>query len=88
MPDPASEPTTPPDPQAVYQALQQVTDPELHRDLVTLGRVRHVHIEPDGRAQIGIRLDALTGPIRAMIKEDIEAALAGVPGVRATPCRM
>jgi len=56
-------------------------DPELHRDLVTLGRVRHAEISSDGKAQIGIRLDTLTGPIRARLKQDIEEALAKVPGI-------
>lgn len=67
--------------EAVYAALQTVTDPELHRDLVTLGRVRHVEITEKGVAQIGIRLESLTGPIRQRLTQDIEDALAGVPGV-------
>ncbi|MEM6260447.1 MAG: Mrp/NBP35 family ATP-binding protein [Planctomycetota bacterium] len=64
---------------AIYTALQGVNDPELHRDLVTLGRIRHVEVSERGVAQIGIRLESLTGPIRQRLKEDIETALAGVP---------
>jgi len=79
MPDP-QEPSKI-TPETVYTALQGVSDPELHRDLVTLGRVRHVEITPDGTAQVGIRLDSLTGPIRARLKEDIEHALANLPGL-------
>ena len=70
-----------PTPDAVYAALQGVNDPDLHRDLVTLGRVRHVEITSEGKAQIGIRLESLTGPIRQRLKEDIEEALARVPGI-------
>ncbi|MEM9348548.1 MAG: Mrp/NBP35 family ATP-binding protein [Planctomycetota bacterium] len=66
---------------AIYTALQGVNDPELHRDLVTLGRIRHVEISQQGVAQIGIRLESLTGPIRQRLKEDIETALASVPGL-------
>ncbi len=71
----------PPTADALFAALQRVNDPELHRDLVSLGRVRHAEITPAGVAQIGIRLDTLTGPIRSRIKQDIENALANLPGL-------
>ena len=77
MSDDAKQPTS----DAIYAALQRVNDPELHRDLVTLGRVRHVDISPDGTAHIGIRVESLTGPIRQRLKQDIEEALADVPGL-------
>ncbi|MGB1124073.1 MAG: Mrp/NBP35 family ATP-binding protein [Phycisphaeraceae bacterium] len=72
-----------PTPETVYAALQRVNDPELHRDLVTLGRVRHVEISPEGTVQVGIRLESLTGPIRQRIKQDIEQTLADLPGLTA-----
>lgn len=75
------KPALPPSTEDIYAALQSVNDPELHRDLVTLGRVRHVEITPEGKARVGIRLDTLTGPIRTRIKEDIEHAMAGVTGL-------
>ena len=80
---PPNDPSNPPQPSAdaIYAALQSVNDPELHRDLVTLGRVRHVELTPDGKARIGIRLDSLTGPIRNRVRQDIEQALAIVPGL-------
>ncbi len=77
MPDPATNPPS----DAVYAALQTVNDPELHRDLVTLGRVRHVEIMPAGVAQVGIRLESLTGPIRNRLRDDITEALMRVPGI-------
>ena len=67
---------------AIYAALQGVNDPELHRDLVTLGRVRHVDISEQGVAHIGIRLESLTGPIRQRLKQDIEEATAAVPAIK------
>jgi ATP-binding protein involved in chromosome partitioning len=72
-----------PTPETVYAALQRVNDPELHRDLVTLGRVRHVEISSEGTVQVGIRLESLTGPIRQRIKQDIEQALADLSGLTA-----
>lgn len=77
MPENQSKPT----PDAIYAALQGVNDPELHRDLVTLGRVRHVEIAENGSAHIGIRLESLTGPIRQRLKQDIEDALVPVPNL-------
>ncbi|MGB0768544.1 MAG: Mrp/NBP35 family ATP-binding protein [Phycisphaeraceae bacterium] len=79
MPEQAKHPDTVID--AVYTALQTVNDPELHRDLVTLGRVRHVEIDGQGVARIGVRLETLTGPIRQRLKQDIEHALESVAGV-------
>jgi len=74
-------PTDQPDTDAIYAALQSVNDPELHRDLVTLGRVRHVEVTEQGVAHIGIRLESLTGPIRQRLKQDIEDAMASVPSL-------
>jgi ATP-binding protein involved in chromosome partitioning len=81
MPEPSPEHPPMPTTEAVYAALQAVTDPELHRDLVTLGRVRHVELTADGIARVGIRLDSLTGPIRGRVKQDVEDALGKVPGI-------
>jgi len=51
MTDPSPDHPPMPTTDAVYAALQAVNDPELHRDLVTLGRVRHVELTPDGTAR-------------------------------------
>ncbi|MFI4859422.1 MAG: Mrp/NBP35 family ATP-binding protein [Phycisphaerales bacterium JB063] len=65
----------------VLAALQRVNDPELHRDLISLNRLSHLDIGEDGRVQIGIRLDALNSPIKRRLREDIEQAVGGIPGV-------
>ena len=71
-----------PDEDAVLTALRGVTDPELHRDIVSLGMVRELSV--DG-GHVGFRLVLTTPacPMRDQIDTDVRAALERVPGVDA-----
>ena len=64
----------------VLGALRTVKDPELHKDIVTLGMVKHA--EPRGDT-VHVRLD-LTTPNRDAIERDVRAALAriGAPNLQ------
>lgn len=72
----------PPTRNDLFAALQGVNDPELHRDLVTLGRVQHVEID-GGKVTVGIKLEALNSPVKTRLREDIQDQLGRVPGVEA-----
>lgn len=69
-----------PDRQAVLNALQQVTDPELHRDIVSLNMVRDLTVE-GGRVAFELVLTTPACPLRETIDRDVRAALATVTGV-------
>jgi len=60
----------------VYDALRQVRDPELGRDIVTLEMVKQVTIEPD-RIALSIDLTTPACPLKDDIERDIRSALAG-----------
>jgi len=67
---------------AVMDALRGVIDPELHKDLVTLGMVQNVQVS-DGAVSLGVTLTTYGSPLKGTIEKDIRAALAKVPGVTA-----
>ena len=49
--------------QEVLDALRVVQDPDLHRDIVSLGFVQNMHIEPTGAVAFNINLT--TPPARS-----------------------
>ena len=69
-----------PDREAVLSALGAVQDPELHRDIVSLGMVRELAVE-GGRVSFELVLTTPACPLRETIDRDVRAALAGVPGI-------
>jgi len=62
--------------QAVMAALRTVNDPELHRDIVSLGMVRDLRIE-DGIAHFTIVLTTPACPLKDVFIRDCRRALVG-----------
>ena len=71
-----------PDEDVVLTALRGVTDPELHRDIVSLGMVRELSID-GGHVGFTLVLTTPACPLRDQIDADVRAALERVPGVEA-----
>jgi ATP-binding protein involved in chromosome partitioning len=70
----------------VLDALRTVQDPDLHKDIVTLGFVKDVRIE-GGSVDFTIELTTPACPVRDEMKAEAErkvAALSGVGAARAT----
>jgi metal-sulfur cluster biosynthetic enzyme len=68
---------------AVWTALDRVDDPELPLSIVELGLVRRLDIV-DGAVTVGLTYTSLACPCLEMIREDVDAAVRTVPGVRST----
>jgi len=66
---------------AVLQALRTVLDPDLGRDIVTLGFVKDVGVQ-DGLVRVQIELTTPACPVRDMLKSSAEEAVRSLPGVR------
>lgn len=64
----------------VRDALKSVLDPDLHRDIVSLGFVKHVGID-GGAVALRIELTTPACPVKDQLKAQAEAAVARVPGV-------
>ena len=64
----------------IKQALTQVIDPELGKNIVELGMVRDVQIS-DGNVIITLALTILACPLREQLKSQAQEAVAALPGV-------
>ena len=65
----------------VLTALRTVQDPDLHRDLVTLGMIEDLVVE-DGEVAFTLVLTTAACPLRGQIESDVRRAVMAVPGVR------
>ena len=65
----------------ILEALGRVQDPELNRDLVTLGMIKHVTID-GSRVRLGIELTTPACPLKDTIRRDVERELGKLDGVR------
>ena len=65
----------------VLEALSQVQEPELHRDLVTLKMIQDLQIKTD-MVSFKIILTTPACPLRARIESEARAAVMTIPGVK------
>ncbi|MGH9147529.1 MAG: Mrp/NBP35 family ATP-binding protein [Vicinamibacterales bacterium] len=64
----------------VLEALRTVTDPDLHRDIVTLGFVKNLKIDR-GNVSFTVELTTPACPVKDQMRDQARAAVAGLPGV-------
>jgi ATP-binding protein involved in chromosome partitioning len=64
----------------ILDALRGVQDPELHRDIVSLGMVKNLAVD-HGQVTFTVELTTPACPLRETIEHDCKQALAQVPGV-------
>src|SRR5436305_12765410 len=67
-------------PEAVLHALREVNDPDLHRDIVSLGFVKDVHIE-GGSVSFKVELTTPACPVKDLLKQQCEEAVVSMDGV-------
>ena len=72
---------------AVLDALKVVTDPDLGRDIVSLGFVKNVAIT-DGRVSFAIELTTPACPVKDQMRDQAQAAVSSLPGVTAVDVEM
>ncbi|GMV40706.1 MAG: iron-sulfur cluster carrier protein [Myxococcales bacterium] len=73
--------------QSIIEALRTVIDPDLRRDLVSLGMIHDLAVD-GGRVSVRVELTTPACPLKAQIQADVERALRGVPGVTETAVSM
>jgi ATP-binding protein involved in chromosome partitioning len=64
----------------VIDALRTVQDPELHRDIVSLGMVKNLAVG-EGKVRFTVELTTPACPLRETIETDCKKALAAVGGI-------
>ncbi len=71
----------------VRDALSKVNDPELNRDLVSLGMVQDIQVKDDSVA-VTVELTTPACPLKGKIQEDCRAALESLNGVKAVEVKI
>ncbi len=72
-----------PSPADVTSVLRGVVDPELGADIVELGMVQQVDVDPEGRAAIRVALTIAACPMRDQIESDVIRKVMAMPGITA-----
>ena len=73
---------------AVLDALKSVQDPDLRRDIVSLGFVKRLQIDGAGRVRFVIELTTPACPVKDQMKEQARAAVAALDGVTGVEIEM
>ncbi len=76
-----------PDPSVVLEALKAVHDPDLHRDIVSLGFVKDLAVN-GGRVSFSIELTTPACPVKDQMRDQARAAVLQVPGVSQVDIQM
>lgn len=64
----------------VLEALKSVQDPDLHRDIVSLGFVKDIAID-GGRVTFTVELTTPACPVKDQLQEQCRVVVGGLPGV-------
>jgi len=72
---------------AVLDALRAVKDPDLHKDIVTLGFVKNLKID-DARVAFTIELTTPACPVKDLMRDQARAAVSALGGVAAVEIEM
>lgn len=65
----------------VLEALKKVQDPEIHKDIVSLGMVQDLEVK-DGVVSLTVVLTTPACPLKKQIEDDVTAAVKKVSGVK------
>ncbi len=65
----------------VLDALRAVRDPELQRDVVSLGMIQDLKVDGDGVVSFTFNLTTPACPLRAELEANVNSALRALPGV-------
>jgi ATP-binding protein involved in chromosome partitioning len=76
-----------PDRDAVLNALRVVIDPDIRKDIVTLGFVKNLAIE-HGRVSFTIELTTPACPVKDQLRDQAVAAVRALPGVATVDAQM
>src|SRR3954451_20613468 len=74
--------------QEVLDALRVVRDPDLHRDIVSLGFVQNMRIQPSGEVGFSINLTTPACPVKDDLRDQARLAVARLPWVTEVKVQM
>jgi ATP-binding protein involved in chromosome partitioning len=79
---------TAPSNQQVLEALSRIKDPDLGRDIVSLGMIKELDVSPQGKVSFTFELTTPACPVRDRFKTQAEDAVNEIPGVSGVEVRM
>ena len=79
---------TAPTNQQVLEALSTINDPDLGRDVVALGMIKDLAVDPAGRVSFTFELTTPACPVRDRFKSQAQDAVMALGGVSAVDVRM
>jgi ATP-binding protein involved in chromosome partitioning len=71
----------------ILNALRAIQDPDLHKDIVTLGFVKDLRID-GGRVSFAIELTTPACPVKDLMRDQSRAAVSALPGVSSVDVTM
>ena len=71
----------------VLNSLKRVQDPDLHKDIVTLGFIRNLKIA-DGNVSFDLNLTTPACPVKDQMRDEAVALVKGLPGVQNVDVKM
>jgi ATP-binding protein involved in chromosome partitioning len=74
--------------QQVLEALSHIHDPDLGRDVVSLGMIKELTVDPQGRVSFTFELTTPACPVRDRFKSQAQDMVGGIAGVTAVDVRM
>jgi len=77
-----------PSSQQVLEVLARIKDPDLGRDVVSLGMIKELEVSPQGKVSFTFELTTPACPVRDRFKSQAEDAVNELPGVTAVDIRM
>src|SRR5213595_1307658 len=77
-----------PSSQQVLDALATIKDPDLGRDVVSLGMIKELEVTSQGRVSFTFELTTPACPVRDRFKSQAEDAIGELPGVTGVDIRM
>src|SRR3954467_12174287 len=75
------------EPAAVLESLKVVRDPDLHRDIVSLGFIKDLQVD-GGRVSFTIELTTPACPVKDQLRDQARAAVSAVAGVSGVDVQM
>src|SRR2546421_10335708 len=74
--------------QQVLEVLSRIQDPDLGRDVVSLGMIKELAVDPAGRVSFTFELTTPACPVRDRFKSQAQDSVGALPGVTAVDVRM
>jgi len=71
----------------VIAELKTVMDPDLHKDIVSLGFVKNMNVE-DGKVKFQVELTTPACPVKEQLKTECETKVGAIKGVKSVDVEM